>query len=95
MDQARLNKLKFRAWHRGLREADLIVGGFANAHLAGFDTRQLDEFERLLEVPDQELWSWIIGQVGVPDDHASDVMQLLCDFRLVTPAPSDPSQRGA
>ena len=95
MDQARLNKLKFRAWHRGLREADLIVGGFANAHLAGFDTRQLDEFERLLEVPDQELWSWIIGQVGVPDDHASDVMQLLCDFRLVTHAPSDPSQRGA
>ncbi len=95
MDQARLNKLKFRAWHRGFREADLVIGPFADAHLASFDRRQLDEFERLLEVPDQDLWGWIIEREPVPEAFLSDVMEQLRAYRFSAHAASDPSRRGA
>ena len=48
----RRKRLLFRAWHRGTREADLILGSFAEAHLDAFDAAQLDRFEALLECPD-------------------------------------------
>ena len=52
----RRKRLLFRSWLRGTREADLILGSFAESHLAGFDEPQLDQFEALLEVPDAELF---------------------------------------
>ena len=55
------NKLKFRAWRRGFREADLILGPFADAHLPQFTASQLDAFEALLDQPDQDIYDWIKG----------------------------------
>src|SRR3954454_22200954 len=49
---ARLKKLKFRAWRRGFREADLILGPFADKHCPAMGAAELDEFEALLEQPD-------------------------------------------
>lgn len=77
----RRKKLLFRAWRRGFRELDLLVGSFAERHLAGFDARQLDLFERLLEVPDQHLYDWLTGRMKVPAALDSDVMRLLMNFR--------------
>ena len=50
---ARLKKLRFRAWRRGFREADLILGPFADKHVSAMSAAELDTFEVLLEVPDQ------------------------------------------
>ena len=47
----RRRRLLFRAWHRGMREMDLIIGRFADAHIATLSDAELDEFERLLDVP--------------------------------------------
>ena len=69
-DDTRLKKLRFRAWRRGFREADLILGPFADKHVQDFDEGQLDLFERLLEVPDQDLYAWIVGTL--PPDPAFD-----------------------
>ncbi|HWE46189.1 MAG TPA: succinate dehydrogenase assembly factor 2 [Caulobacteraceae bacterium] len=74
MDQARLNKLKFRACHRGFREADLILGPFADRRLAGMGFEELDAFERLLEAPDQDLFEWIVGRTPTPDEYDTTVM---------------------
>jgi antitoxin CptB len=74
MDQARLNKLKFRAWHRGFREADLILGPFADRRLASFDHEELDAFERLLEAPDQDLYEWIVDRTPTPVEFDTSVM---------------------
>jgi antitoxin CptB len=52
----RLKMLSYRAWRRGIRETDLILGPFADAHLASLTADQLDAFEALLEQPDQELY---------------------------------------
>lgn len=92
---ARLKKLTFRAWRRGFREADLILGPFADQHVAELSEPQLDEFERLLEVPDADLYAWIIGAAPVPEDYASDVLELIQSFRLFAHAAINPAERGA
>ena len=60
-DENRRNKLKFRAWRRGFREMDMLIGSFADATLGSLDAAGLDEFERLLNVPDWEVYAWLIG----------------------------------
>jgi antitoxin CptB len=79
----RLNKLRFRAWRRGFREADLILGPFADKHVGEFDDRQLNIFERLLDADDQYLYGWIIGREPTPPEYQSDVMDLLSAFGVV------------
>lgn len=73
-DPDRVKKLKFRAWRRGFREADLILGPFADAHLAGFSDGELSAFEILLDQPDQLLYAWIIGTEPTPGEHETPVM---------------------
>ena len=77
----RRKRLLFRAWHRGTREADLILGSFAEKHLAAFDDRDLEDFAALLEVPDAELFDWISGRAAPPAEHDNDVTRLLIAFR--------------
>ena len=64
----RRRKLLFRSWHRGIREMDLIMGGFADASIATMTDSELDELEHLLDVPDQEIYSWITGEGAVPSE---------------------------
>ena len=73
-------RLLFRSWHRGTRESDLILGGFADAHLAGFDAGQLDRYEALLECSDVDLFDWITGRATPPPEHNHDVTRLLLSF---------------
>lgn len=68
---ARRKRLRFRCWHRGTREMDLIMGGFADAHLASMTDRELDELERLIEVPDPDLYASIAG-TAVLESHLEE-----------------------
>jgi antitoxin CptB len=79
-DDARLKKLRFRAWRRGFREADLILGPFADKHVQYFDPDQLDAFERLLEVPDHDLYSWIVGTAPTPPEFEGDIINSIKAF---------------
>ena len=78
----RRKRLLFRSWHRGTREADLILGSFAEANLAAFDTSRLDRYEALLECPDADLFDWITGRAAPPPEHDTDVTRLLLAFRF-------------
>ena|SRR5690348_1378923 len=78
----RRKRLLFRAWHRGTREADLLLGSFAESHLAGFDRAGLDAFEALLECPDADIFDWIFGRTAPPTEHSNDVTRLLVAFRI-------------
>ncbi len=82
MDDARLKKLLYRAQHRGFREADIIIGGFAQGHLAELSADQLDEFERLIDQNDHDLYAWIIGREPTPEAFAGEVMDLIRSFRF-------------
>jgi antitoxin CptB len=79
----RRKRLLFRSWHRGTREADLLLGSFADQHLAGFDSAQLDRYEALLALPDPDLFDWMSGRVAPPLDHDHDVTRLLLAFRYI------------
>lgn len=70
-------RLKFRSWHRGTREADLLLGTFADAFLDAFSADQLARFDRLLGSSDPDLYNWMTGREPVPQDHDNDVMVLL------------------
>lgn len=81
-DNKRRERLRFRSWHRGTREMDLLLGSFADAHLHAFTTEQLDTYEALLSESDPDLYNWITGIEPVPATQGSDVMQLLCAHRF-------------
>jgi antitoxin CptB len=81
-DEARLKKLRFRAWRRGFREADLILGPFADRHVQGFTPAELDIFEHLLDQPDHDLYGWIVGTAPTPHEFDGDLMNQIKAFRL-------------
>lgn len=64
--ETRRRRARFRAWHRGMREADLILGRFADTYIEAMDEARMDEFETLLEVPDGDLLKWMTGEQPVP-----------------------------
>ena len=82
MDQARINRIRFRAWRRGFREADLILGPFADTHAPGMSEADLDELERLMDQPDQDLYAWIIGRQPAPEAFDTPMMRRIQDFRF-------------
>lgn len=81
-DETRLKKLKYRAWHRGFREADLILGPFAEKHVANLTPPQLDAFEVLLDQPDQDLYEWIVEKTVTPPEFDGELMRMIKDFRF-------------
>jgi antitoxin CptB len=76
----RRRKLLFRAWRRGVREMDLIVGRFADVHIGEFDDAGLDDFERLIEVPNAELYAWVSGTEAAPANFDTGVLRKLRAF---------------
>ena len=76
----RRRKLKFRSWHRGMREMDLIMGLFADACVEAMEPAELDEYERLMEVPDPELFACVLADDPPPADLDSPMLRRLRAF---------------
>ena len=64
--ETRLKRLRFRAWHRGTKEADLLIGGFADRYSAGWGEAEIAWFEALLEEDDVDIMAWAIGTQPAP-----------------------------
>ncbi len=80
----RKKRLKFRAWHRGTREADLLIGSFADFVLPDLDESALDQFEELLQCPDPDIYDWMTGRSAPPSEHDNDIMRQLKAFKFVS-----------
>jgi len=78
----RRKRLRFRSWHRGTKEADLILGRFADTYLDTFDEEQLDVYEWLLDQSDPEIYDWITGRTPVPAVFDHHVTRLLSSFKV-------------
>lgn len=72
----RLKRLKFRSWHRGWKETDLILGGFADARLATLSDAELTIYEELLDLDDDVIWNWIVGKEAPPAEFAAIIAML-------------------
>lgn len=94
MDDAGLKRLRMRSWRRGMRETDLLLGGFADEQLAQMNATMLADYEALLEENDQELYSWIVAaHAGVA--RAPARFQPLIDAIAAAAAARLPVQSGA
>jgi antitoxin CptB len=80
----RLSRARFRAWHRGTREADYMIGGFFDRHHGGWSEADLGWFEALLEEDDVFILAWALGAAEVPEKFAGPLMQALQDLDYVT-----------
>ena len=73
----RLKRLRFRAWHRGTKEADLLIGGFFDRHSATWSDEEIGWYETLLEEQDVDIMAWAIGTQAVPEAYQGMVMKQL------------------
>jgi antitoxin CptB len=78
----RRRMLLFRAWHRGIREMDLIMGRFADSFISELAEPDLDEFQRLLNVPDPEVYGWVTGERTAPEEFDGPLLRRLRDFHM-------------
>ena len=82
----RRRRLLFRSWHRGIREMDFILGRFADAHLPTLTDVELDEYERWLLVPDQQIYAWVNGSQTAPTEVDTALFGKLRAFHSRGPA---------
>ena len=75
--EIRRKRLKFRSWHRGIKEADILLGSFADKFLDDMAVSELDIYENLLREADSDLVAWITSEREPPEEHLTDVMQKL------------------
>ena len=74
--EIRLRRLRMRSARRGMREMDLILGGFAEARLVGLPPAALDGFESILSENDQDLYHWLSGRGKAPEAHAAIIARI-------------------
>jgi len=77
----RRKRLLFRCWHRGTREMDLILGRFADAYIADLSDAELDELDRLGEIPDPDLFAMLSGTAEIPPELAQGLLPRIKAYR--------------
>ena len=80
--ETRRKRLLYRSVYRGNKENDILLGQFARAHIAEFTAAELDQYERLLETGDNEIFDWVTGQVAVPPEKDTAIVRKLLAFRV-------------
>jgi antitoxin CptB len=80
--ETRRKRLLYRSVYRGNKENDILLGQFARAHIAEFDAHELDQYERLLEVGDHDIFDWVAGRSPVPADADTPVLRRFMAFRV-------------
>jgi len=76
----RRRRMRYRAWHRGTREMDLILGPYADAHIEGLGEAELDRLEVLMNEEDTDLLMWIMGQEPPRADVDAELLAMLAAF---------------
>ncbi|HEY1384311.1 MAG TPA: succinate dehydrogenase assembly factor 2 [Dongiaceae bacterium] len=73
-------RLRFRSWHRGTREMDLLLGRFADGSLDGYDAAGLRAYAALLEQPDPDIYDWVSGRGECPEGELRPIVAALTEF---------------
>jgi antitoxin CptB len=73
----RMKRIRFRAWHRGTREADYMIGGFFDRYHAQWTDAEIDWFEALIEEDDVDIMAWALQTLSVPDEYRGAQLELM------------------
>jgi antitoxin CptB len=82
--EARRRRIRYRAWHRGTKEMDLVLGPYADAHAPRLGSVDLDRLEALMDEADTDLLKWVMGQEVPPPGADTELLRQLIDFRRNT-----------
>lgn len=77
----RRKRILFRANHRGMKEADVMLGGFVSANIATLSDEQLDRLESLLDELDVDIMDWVMGKKPVPAVYDTDIFTMILAFK--------------
>lgn len=80
--EIRRKRLLYRSIYRGNKENDILLGQFARAHIASFSSAELEQYERLLAIGDNEIFDWVTGKVEIPAEDDTPVLRRLLAFRV-------------
>ncbi len=83
---ARIKRLKFRSWHRGTKEADMMIGGFFDRCHQLWSDAEIDWFEAFLEEQDVDIMGWALGTIAVPQAWQGPMMDRLIKLDFITVA---------
>lgn len=78
----RRRRALWRAGHRGMRELDLVLGAYARQHVGAMESAALTHFESILDVPDPELFDWIMGKAPVPAQYQGPIIDAIRQLRF-------------
>ena len=79
----RRKRLLYRSNYRGFKEADMILGGFAKAHIETMSDEEIAQFEDLLGAKDHDIYDWIAEKLPVPANYDTPLLQRLKDFKPI------------
>lgn len=82
--ETRLKRLRYRSWHRGCKETDIILGNFADDRLKSLNPELLDIYEQLLDEDDANIWNWISGKSTPEKSEYEPLIELFKDYGLPT-----------
>jgi antitoxin CptB len=80
-DEARRKRILYRCQHRGMKEMDILLGGYVGTHVANLSPDELNVLERLLDVSDQDLFNWMIGRAPVPAEHDTPLYRAIAAYK--------------
>jgi antitoxin CptB len=80
----RRRRLRYRAWHRGTKEMDLVLGPFADAHVEQYGAPELERLEALMDEEDTDLLKWVMGQEPAPPCADAGLLETIIAYRLKT-----------
>lgn len=78
--ETRVKRLRYRSWHRGWKETDLILGTFADEKLASFSPEIIDIYEQLLDENDADIWDWLVGKLPPPNPAYAPILEQLKEY---------------
>lgn len=78
--EVKIKRMLFRAWHRGMQEADFVYGRFADKHLPDMTDEELEQFDVLLELLDQDVLDWVFGREPVPAAYDWPITRAMISF---------------
>lgn len=78
---ARRRRLVFRAWHRGIREMDLVLGQYVDAHIENMDEKTLNELEDIMSYEDRDMLTWVTGEIPIPQNVDTPLFRDILNYR--------------
>lgn len=72
----RLKRLRMRSWHRGIKEMDLILGGYADNEMSNLSIEELNEHEIMMSENDHDLYNWVSGKSEIPSELKNSINRI-------------------